>query len=347
MIPADGALKRQALHGPLILREHRRLRRARVDDVRVRVLGQRDRGACQEGVRQALIVDVHLAIVSPEVALVPELQGVGAGHIRRRKRIGCPARDVVQPALRPVRKGVHDGRRRGGGRDGDVVDVEDANQVLGRVRVALAAAPLIVAGADAGFEEQLVGDRRRPMPLHHALRVELAEAVRFGRGRRRRRAAERGCARALAADRLFIPHERELVARRRLIGDARRVVLPRVIRVGRLAENRGVRPRVRIACVLVEVQIQRVLPLPLFADAHEVPQLVLYDRPADRAVDVVHVEHRRRLRDTACRQLRRVVARLHALREARCEEQARQLVAALLRDDVDGEAGRLRLAEAA
>src|SRR6185436_16947261 len=50
---------------------------------------------------------------------------------------------------------------------------------------------------------------------------------------------------------------------------------------------------------------------------------------------------RSRLRDAAVLQLLRVVVRLHALREAGDEQQARQTVAALFRDDVHRQAGGL------
>ena len=58
-------------------------------------------------------------------------------------------------------------------------------------------------------------------------------------------------------------HEHEILLRAdRLPGDARRVVLPRAIGEGRLAEIGHVGQRVRVARVLVVEHVQRVLPLP-------------------------------------------------------------------------------------
>src|SRR4029453_8852302 len=122
-----------------------------------------------------------------------------------------------------------DRRRRGGGRHEDLPEVEHADQIPGRVRIVLATAPLVVAGADACFEEQPAGHRRGPTRRRDTFGVDLAVAGVFGRGGKwgSRRAAEGGRARAFAADRLLVPNERELVSLRRLPRDARRVVFPR------------------------------------------------------------------------------------------------------------------------
>src|SRR6185436_5541043 len=221
------------------------------------------------------------------------------------------------------------------------------HQVRVRVRIEFLATPLVVRRAEPGFEEQLVGPWRRPSRGLDALRAELAVAVRLGRclPDEVRRAGQRRGARALAADGLLVPRAGELVTPIHLPGDARRVVLPRAIGKRRLREIGVVEERVRVAGVLVVEDVQRVLPLALLADAHVVPELVLYDRAADRSVDVVHAVDRSRLRDAAVLQLLRVVVRLHALREAGDEQQARQTVAALLRDDVHRQAGGLDFAE--
>ena len=187
----------------------------------------------------------------------------------------------------------------------------------------------------------------RPTRGLDALRAELAVAVRFRGRRRRRRAAERCRAGARPAHGLFIPRERELVLLRRLPRDARRVVLPLAVVVGRAVEIRGVGPLRRIARVVVVVDVQDVAARPLLADAHVVPELVLHDRAADRRVDVVHVVRRVRRTRAARHQIGRVVVRLHASREAGCREQAAQVVAALLRHDVHLHARGFELTEAA
>ena len=254
---------------------------------------------------------------------------------------------VLVPVLRPVGHVARDGGRGRRSRHEHLADVEDAHQVVGGVRIAFLTGPLVGAGADARFEQQLVGERRRVLHLLDTLRVEVAETVRLGRGRRRGRAAERRRARALAADRLLIPDKCELVTLRRLPRDARGVVLPGAIRERRLAVVAGPGPGVGVARVQVVVQVQRVLPLALLADAHVEPELVLDDRPAHRHVEVVDVVDRIRRTDAARCQFVVVVVRLHPLREPRAEHHPGQVVAALLRDDVDGEAGGFRLAKAA
>ena len=81
MIPAERALQRQALERPLVLREERVLPRARVHDVRVDVLvegGREERDTRERDPHepQSLVVDVHLTVIAPEVALVAELHAV-------------------------------------------------------------------------------------------------------------------------------------------------------------------------------------------------------------------------------------------------------------------------------
>src|SRR5204862_7390514 len=122
-----------------------------------------------------------------------------------------------QPALRAVHHGGDEARH------DRLREVQYLHEVLCGVRVELATAPLVVCGADSRFEEQPVGRWRGPHGMLDALRAALAVAVRFRRGREDKvwRAGKRRRARALATDRLFIPHERELVALGRLPRDAR------------------------------------------------------------------------------------------------------------------------------
>ena len=267
------------------------------------------------------------------------------GHVGGRPGPVHSGGPILVPVLRPIRHVARDRRRRRRCGHEDLPVVHDAHQIAGRVGIAFLARPLVRARAEACLEEQLVGHRRGPLHLLDALRVEVAKAVRFGRGRRRRRSAERRRPRALAADRLLIPDERKSASLRCLPRDARCVVLPRAIRERRIVVITHPGPRVRIACVLVVIQVQRVLSLPLPADAHVVPELVLDDRPTDCRIEVVDVIRGVRLENAARCQLWIVVARLHSLREPRVEQHARHRVAALPRDDVDGETGRLLFAE--
>ena len=343
MVVAQRALQREPVERPLILREERYHRRTRVVEVGIRVLGDRNRNAAREGVQEALRVGVQLAVVSPPVALVPELHAVRAGDIRGVEKPVRSVGLVDQPALRAV---IHqsDCPLRVDHR----LVLRHANQVPGRIRIELGVAPVVVRVAETGFEEQLVRHRRRPARGLDALRTVLAVAVRFrSRQRRRRRTAERGRAGARPAHGLFIPRERELVPLRRLPRDPRRVVLPLAVVVGRFGEIRGVGPLRRVARVVVVVDVQGVAARSLLADAHVVPELVLQDRAADRRVEVVDVVRRVGCPGTPRLQIGGVVVRLHAFREAGSGDQAAQPVAALLRHDVHLYARGLELTEAA
>src|SRR6185369_2816663 len=94
-------------------------------------------------VPQVLGIGVHLAVVAPVVALVAELQAVRAGDVRTGESPVGPAGLVVEPALRSIPDGRGDV-----GRD-QLCEVQRLNQVLGRVRIELAAAPLIVGAAES------------------------------------------------------------------------------------------------------------------------------------------------------------------------------------------------------
>ncbi len=83
----------------------------------------------------------------------------------------------------------------------------------------------------------------------------------------------------------------------------------------------------------------------LNAEAEVVPQPVLHDGAAQRSVDVVDAVHRRRLRRAARLQVGVEIVRLHVLRKARDERQARQPVTTLPRDDVHLQTGGFRLAQ--
>ena len=343
MIVAQRALQREPIERPLILREEGHHRRARVVEVGIRVLGDRDRHAAREGVQKVLRIHVQLAVVAPPVALVPELHAVRPGDIRGVEEPVGPVGLVDQPVLRAV---IHqpDGALRVDHR----LVLRHPNQVPRRIRIELAVAPLVVGVAEAGFEEQPVRDRRRPARGLHALWTELAVTVRFrSRQSRRRRAAERCRAAARPAHGLFIPRERELVPLRGLPRDARRVVLPLAVVEGRLAEIRSVGPLRRVARVGVVVDVQDVAARPLLADAHVVPELVPQDRAADRRVEVVDVVGRIRCPRTPRLQIGGIVVRLHAFREAGPRDQAAHPVAALPRHDVHLHARGFEFTEAA
>src|SRR3984893_3021613 len=98
------------------MRVDRRGHPARVHFVAVEVLRDRERRAANERVLQALAVDEHLAVVLPPIALIPELHAVRTGHIRGRRAPVRSVRQILVPALRPIRHVARDrGRRRRGG----------------------------------------------------------------------------------------------------------------------------------------------------------------------------------------------------------------------------------------
>src|SRR5688572_22535929 len=168
----------------------------------------------------------------------PTFDAMRAGHVRGRCGPVAAAGVVLVPVLRPIGDG--DRCRAGKHRR---VQTDDADQIAGRVRVVLLACPLVEGGAEARFEEEPVGERRRPAAALDTLGAELALAVGLGRRVRHGRTAERRGARALAAHVLLIPREPDLVAVARLPRDARRVVLPRAVVEGRPRQVRHVGPR--------------------------------------------------------------------------------------------------------
>ncbi len=229
MIPPERPLQRETIDRPLILRVQRQLHRAGVHVVPVGVfsngVGDAAARGANERVLQCLVVHPDFPIIAPVVALVPELHAVRTGHVVGGRVPRRAPRPVVQPALRSV---AHRCDKAGRNR---LEDLNHLHEVSRRVVFQFLATPLVVRGAESGFEEKSIGERRGPTRRLDALRIELAVAVRFGRGRENkiRRTGERRRARTFAADGLFIPRPGELVAGGDLPGDTRRVVLPGAI----------------------------------------------------------------------------------------------------------------------
>ena len=126
---------------------------------------------------------------------------------------------------------------------------------------------------------------------------------------------------ALPADPLLVPERADLVARRRLPGDAPAHVLPGPVGVRRLAQVRRVDPLRRIAGIQVVVDVRDHSRAALRARVHEVPDAILLDRAAERAIEVVDLRERRRRREAGILELLREVVGLQLL--ARAAEERR------------------------
>ena len=112
------------------------------------------------------VVAAGRAIVGVVRALVAELHGVGAGDVRRRGVPGVRADPVRAPAVQPaVDRGSGCCRWSAQPARALLGDLNEAAIVAGR----LAVVPVGQVGADARFEQQLVGRGRRPLGLLHAL----------------------------------------------------------------------------------------------------------------------------------------------------------------------------------
>ena len=172
-------------------------------------------------------------------------------------------------------------------------------------------------------------------------------SVRFGRDNlRRRRQPGRG-ALALSADPLLVPEPADLVAGRHLPGDAAAHVLPGPIGKAGPVEIGCVEALRRIADVEVVELVGGDARAALRARVDEIPDAVLRDRPAHRAVEIVDLADRRGLREARGLQLRREIVRLKVLARAAEERGAFQAIAARLGHDVHDEAGRLGFAQSA
>ena len=219
---------------------------------------------------------------------------------------------------------------------------DDADQVPGRVRIALHVAPPVIGAAEAGVQQQPVGHRRRPAGLRHAQRLGRADAARFRRDARGIGDAGRQPA-AFPAVRLLVPEAADLVAGGRLPRHAAADVLVGPVGERRPARVRRVQPFRRIAGVQVVVDVGDDPGAALGARVHEVPHPVLLDRTAEGSIDVVDLGERRRRVEAGGDQLVvEVVARQLFSREAE-EGRTRDRVAAGFGHHVHHQAGGLGL----
>ena len=217
-------------------------------------------------------------------AVVTELQVVGTGDVGRRCSPGIRVLRVVENVVdAPVdAEGRHDRRH--------------LHQVRQRAGL-LHPAPVTDEGRVAGFEQQLVRDRRGPRHL----RDDFARVPVVGVGFRREPRAEdsagypvrpsRTAAAALAhaaliAIPLVVVIEAELVARRRLRGQSHG---GDGFRGGRPRLDGGIRrivPMARIAGKLIRVQPGDVGVVPFVAVVGKEPELVPDDGSTQRRADV-------------------------------------------------------------
>ena len=220
------------------------------------------------------------------------------------------------------------------------------NETGQRVRRRLSEArPQILEAREAGFEQDLVRDRRRPGGLRHVVREIVIARPRFGRGGERPEtdpvvpasstAAATGRDRRPRATVLILVGEGDAVPRAHLSGQLElEDVAPvrtapfdrRVLRVG---------PGGRVAGVAVGEEPLDERRAPEVAHAAEEPQPVAKDRAAKRTADVVLVEQRGRPRQADAAQIVVDVVRPQAVAGAAVERGSVERVAARSWNEVD------------
>src|SRR6185312_1021212 len=180
-------------------------------------------------------------------------------------------------------------------------------------------------------------------------RVVLVGRVRLRRTNRRAEPEARAVAALLARDARVLETrpEVELVARRRLPRQTDVPLLPDAV-VDRLLALVGVvRPRVRVAGVLVDPHARNALPAEQVAERPEEPELVADDRTTERRIDFPEFPDVTGRGESLRDDVGGEVAALERAARAADEEAAGEDVAALLADDVHLRAAGGRFAEAA
>ena len=354
VVEPHATLQRQPLHRPLILRVE-----VDGDDVAA--------GAEPAGVGEVLGDLIGHPVVGPDLnhgavvevvlgrraepALVAELHVVRAADVRH----GRPpfVRPDVVLAEAAVGESGMPGDEAG---DRAVAARNDGTrlfQLLDHRRVVHAADPadarsataaLIVDAqerADPGLRQQLVVDRKRPGALLHAGLSETGQARALGRLRRR--------AAAFLADVvvLLLPVEGELVALRCLPRETRRFgPVPRVGEGGlRQVEIHG--PYVRIVGVLVDPHARNGVVRHDLPHREVEPEFVADNRAADLAIHVIQVLQLAWRPEALGLQRIREITGLHPALGRVAKGGAPERVAAVLRDDVQVDAGALGFAQPA
>ena len=358
VLVAQRALQRHPVLRPLILHVERVEPRAVAVHVRRDALRERDREAVEEQVvLDARVHRVVVLLLDLVGGLIADLQVVRAGHVGRR---GPPhvvlLVDVGDVAEEAPRRAVGvEGERRARARMRHQLEHRDeVHQRAAR----LLAAPAAVERRDAGLEQQLVGERRAPAALDDLLAV-VPHVARFRRAGVEAAVERDPVVAAVAAllGALFIGRagavvlivvvEADLVARGELVGEPDGPDLL-VVGVAHLqAAVFHVRPRVRIAGVLVAVLSGHHGVAAERAQLPEEPQLVAHDRPAHREAGVPVLDEARDFAEAVAAQLVVEVVALRPLAGGAPERGAVEGVAAGLGHHVEGRAAAIHLAQAA
>ena len=339
-VVAHGALQREAATGPLILREERVVLRPvallpRRDAHRRRVHPRHEEAEVRQNVPRVVGVVLRLLdVIRPAIA---DLQVVRARDVGRRRaprvRVLGVVEDIIDAAVHPERR-----ERR------HLHEVGDGTRLLHP-------APVADEGRVAGFEQELVGDRRGPGDLRDDFARVPVVGVRFGgesvaeHGPGHPVVAARPAAvglvhAALVAVPLVVVVKADLVPRRQLRGQAhggnrlRRRGAAEDGGIGRVVPVRGV------ARELVRVEPRDLRVIAEIAHVEEEPQLVALDRSANGPADVPQLDQAGGLGHALGPKGVVDVVALRPAAGAGDEEGALELVAAGHRHDVqDGTAG--------
>src|SRR5262249_34959106 len=170
--------------------------------------------------------------------------------------------------------------------------LDDANEIPRVVITPLGIASSVVRAAVAGVQQQLVRQGRRPGDLIDTHRDYALDTDGLGRDTQRVGDALRHAV-ALAADALVVPEDADLVARGRLPRDAAAHVFPGSVRIRRPVQIRSVQPLRGVAGIQVVKSVRNRSRAALRARVDKVPNAILLDWTAERAIDVVHLRERR------------------------------------------------------
>ena len=260
----NAAFQGDATNRPAILREDPHVLHASLLSEIVQQHRQLIRHAVAEPVLQpvaALIVARGDVVIGFEA----DLEVLRAGDVRERRAVAWRERAHLIPEHGSIRQVWNRTR---------LFDRADDGAVEPVAGVAVAG----VDGAEAGFKEDLAGQRRRVRRLIRMDPVDVLRSVlRLGR------CGRAPASPAVAAHVLFVPEQVELLARADLPRGPQRRAVPDAVADRLLAEVRIVREGIRVAGVLVDVHARHVALRALITAGQEEPELVLHDRSADGA----------------------------------------------------------------
>src|SRR5262249_29390448 len=148
-----------------------------------------------------------------------------------------------------------------------------------------------------------------------------------------------------STERLLIPQDADLVARRHLPRDPRARVLEQAVRVRSPAHVGCIQPPGRVSGVEVVVHVRAVRGASAAVRGHEIPQTIPCDRSANRPGYVVYLSQRTWRGDPQTLEIWRQVVGLELLAGPAEKDRTMCRVAAALRHEVDDEAARFGFAQ--